>query len=169
MVLGILLCIPLVTSLGALVFAIVGMKATRPGGKGGRGMAIAGLVLGIIGTVMWLGGGTMAGMLISASSAPRAVLHDFASKVVSGDDTGALAESDPIITRDGLAQLRTFVAPFGAYSDLTCYSVNISVTPAGERCEMGGVMHFASGDHAFTATLIKAATGGWKMYGFHVM
>src|SRR3954469_372071 len=67
-VMGLLLCIPVITSLLAIVFAAVGFRATRPGGgssgRRGRGFAIAGLILGIIGLVIWSGTGALVAFVI---------------------------------------------------------------------------------------------------------
>jgi len=50
----------------AVIFGVVGMKATRDGHTGGHGLAVAGLVLGIIGVV---GAIFMWAVLASASNA----------------------------------------------------------------------------------------------------
>ena len=55
---GILGCVPFITSLLAVILGFVGIKATSNGRAGGRGMAIAGLILGLLGIFGWgLGGG----------------------------------------------------------------------------------------------------------------
>src|SRR4051812_37002466 len=59
LVCGILGCIPLITSILAVLLGIVGIVVTRDPRRTGRGLAIAGLILGLIGVVGWtaLGGG----------------------------------------------------------------------------------------------------------------
>jgi prepilin-type processing-associated H-X9-DG protein len=56
---GIIFCIP-VCSLLAIIFGIIGIQQTGPGRRSGRGMAIAGLVLGCVGIPL-----TVVALLIS--------------------------------------------------------------------------------------------------------
>ena len=49
---GILLCLAPISSVFALIFGYLGIKKTGPGQAGGRGMAIAGLVLGGVGILL---------------------------------------------------------------------------------------------------------------------
>src|ERR1700689_5061154 len=49
LVCGILGCIPILSQLLALIFGIVGIRATSKPNVGGRGMAIAGIVLALLG------------------------------------------------------------------------------------------------------------------------
>ena len=134
----------------------------------GRGLAVAGLTLGILGVVIWTGIGGLASFVVIASSAPRAALHDFADNIGSGNVVAAAAECDAVITPAQLDGLRTYIVPFGTYIGLTCTGANIRATSAGETCELSGRIRFSSGNHFFNAVLIKNATGIWKMYAFHI-
>jgi len=167
LVLGIIFCIPLITSLLAVFFAIGGMRATREPTVRGRGIAIAGLVLGICGVVMWAGVGAFIGFLIVASEAPRAVARDFVTKVTGNDIAAALAICDPSLSASGLETLHKYIVPFGAYVDQTCTGVYLRSIPAGERCDLSGYIQFSSGSHPFNAVVVKNA-GVWKIYGFHI-
>jgi len=53
---GVLFCLPLFTSIVAIICGIIGIRATRTPAVRGRGFAIAGLVLGIVGMLLWVGG-----------------------------------------------------------------------------------------------------------------
>jgi len=53
LVFGLLGCIPVITSLAAIVTGIVGIKVTGKPGVSGRPMAVIGLLLGIIGIAIW--------------------------------------------------------------------------------------------------------------------
>lgn len=59
LVLGLVLCCPL-TSLAAIVLGAVGINATKARMASGRGLAVAGLCLGIAGTALQLAFGTWA-------------------------------------------------------------------------------------------------------------
>src|SRR5664279_266610 len=70
-ILSIPLCyIGLILGIVAIVFAVVAKRdlQAHPGAQGGGGMATAGLVTGIIGTIIW--GGFMALIVIGLSVAP---------------------------------------------------------------------------------------------------
>ncbi len=164
-VLGLLFCVPVITSVLALLFSIVGMRATRGGDRSGRGFAIAGLVLGIIGLVLWGGVGAFTAFLISASAPARAVLHDFASDLAANNKPAALAIST--ISSDDFDKLHTYLAPFGAYRDLTCTSVNIGKTFGVESCSLNGTASFAGGSHPFFAVVTNSG-GTWKVAGFRI-
>lgn len=57
LILGILGCIPVITSVLAIIFGGIGIGATANPQVRRRGLAIAGLVLGCLGVVGWVGGG----------------------------------------------------------------------------------------------------------------
>lgn len=59
LVLGLVLCCPL-TSIGAIVLGAVGLSATKARVAAGRGLAIAGLTLGILGAALQAGFGLWA-------------------------------------------------------------------------------------------------------------
>ena len=168
-ILSLLLCIPLLTSLGAILFSIIGLRRTRGGMARGRGFAIAGLVIGTIGIVGWIAVGGFALMIVRGSEAPRAALHDFVGKVAAGDTKAAAALCDPAaISAEALDGLHADLVKFGAYSDLTSYSVNLSSGTAGTQCTLIGVISFSTGQRPFNAVLRKDAAGAWKVAGFHV-
>jgi hypothetical protein len=175
-VLGLLLCVPLVTGLGAIVFSAVGMRATRQPLVRGRGMAIAGLILGIVSVLLWIvalavggGIGVFTWSIFSASSAPRAVLVDFAGHVAAWDIPAAQAECDPSITATDLDDLHTKLAAMGTYTGITSTSVFMSAgTGKSTTCTLRGIAQFSSGAHLFDAVLVKDASGTWKVTSFHV-
>lgn len=72
LVLGGMCAVPILAAPVAIVLAIMGMRETGPGQKDGRGFAIAGLVSGIIGTILIVGvvllyGGMIIAMLATAT------------------------------------------------------------------------------------------------------
>jgi hypothetical protein len=164
LVLGILLCIPVLTSLAAILFAIAAIRTTRDPLVRGRGMAIAGLVLGICGMVLWSTIGAFTIFLLIASQPPRAVLTDFAADLGRNDLPAATALCDPTTFKaDDLDGVHKYITPFGTYLDQTCTSVNLRST----LCVLSGTMRFSTGSHIYTATLMKTGSD-WKIWGFHI-
>jgi hypothetical protein len=62
----------------ALGLGIAGLRRTRPGGLRGRGLAVAGVVLGVVGTLAWLA--TVAVAVVTAA-ATRPLAADVAAPV----------------------------------------------------------------------------------------
>src|SRR5215813_5339276 len=57
LVFGILGCVPVVTSLLAVILGFAGLRKARDPRYGGKGVAIAGLLLGLLGLVGWASAG----------------------------------------------------------------------------------------------------------------
>src|SRR6266550_1464930 len=53
LIFGILGCVPLITGLIAIVCGFIGIRTTRDPRYSGRGMAVAGLILGLLSVVIW--------------------------------------------------------------------------------------------------------------------
>lgn len=54
LVCGIVLCVPALTSLLAILFGIVGLRKARDPQTGGRGLALTGIILGVVGVLLWV-------------------------------------------------------------------------------------------------------------------
>src|SRR4051794_4863702 len=95
LVCGILGCVPWITGLLAIVLGIVGLKSTKDPMVRGRGLAIAGLVLGCVSVLMWTvfgGGAIAAGVAFFRASAPaREQSRQFIQDMEKGNVDAALA------------------------------------------------------------------------------
>ncbi len=123
LVLGILGCIPFVTSLLALILSVVGLRATRYPGVGGRGMAIAGLVLGILGLVGWAVGFGGVYTLFMVSKPAHEEATAFTKDLAEGRIEAAHARCTEDISLDDLRRLAESFKPLGALEDLTRMAV----------------------------------------------
>src|SRR5687768_6099324 len=54
LIMGVLFCVPFLTSFLAIIFGFVGIRKARDPQVGGKGLAIAGLLLGLVGLVGWI-------------------------------------------------------------------------------------------------------------------
>ena len=92
---GLLFCIPYVTSLVAIILGIVGVRNAREPNTGGKGMSIAGIVLGVLGLGMWVlfAGGIFA--LIKGTEAQREVARQVVKDLAAGNVDAAGANTDP--------------------------------------------------------------------------
>lgn len=107
MVLGLVLCCPL-TSIAAIVLGAVGMHATKARMASGRGLAIAGLGLGITGSALQLAFGSWAYSTIYAP-----LMEGPAPALQAGLDGGAPALLERFTAPDGAtldAEAESFIA-----------------------------------------------------------
>ena len=120
---GILGCVPLITGLLAVILGIVGLKKTKDPRYSGRGMAIAGLILGLISLVVWgviAGGGAMGGwMAYSYTKAEREVAKQFAADLAAGNVDAAQARCTSRVKREELVEAAKKMKGWGTFQDTT--------------------------------------------------
>jgi hypothetical protein len=91
LVCGILGCIPIVTGLLAVIFGIVGLNKARNPYVSGKGMSIAGLVLGLISLIGWGAFGALVGVGWNEFGKPTLVAVQFAQQLSQGNVDAAMA------------------------------------------------------------------------------
>jgi hypothetical protein len=166
---GILSCIP-GASLLAIILGIVGLaKAGKPN-VGGKGLAIAGLLLGLIGTLGWVGGVTaitLKARAVIAQGAPaRAVAKQFATDVGRGDADAALRDCSSSINADKVRAAVAQAQPWGALQDTTFVALNFNNQNGAKSVTVGGVAVFANAKKTFTATLDQE-DGAYRITDFN--
>jgi hypothetical protein len=163
LILGILGCVPMITSVTALVFAIVGIRATRDNQMRGRGMAIAGLILGLIGILGWGLAGT-AGFVFYQSSRPAsAVAKQFTIDMSNGDVVAAGKVCDKAITPAELDKLAEQFKSWGPYSNLTLSSRFASTMNGQTTWRLDGQADFSTGTKFAQFVLVKQSDGSYKI------
>ena len=163
LVCGILGCIPILTGLLAIIFGIVGLKKTRDPQVGGKGLAIVGLVLGVLSIAGWglMGGGMYWGY--AKSQPARTVATQFATDLASQNFASAAALTDGVSAQE----LENAAADYKNWGNLTNTfypSFNIQTDAAtGTTCELAGVATFSTGlSKAYTVKLRKVGDV-WKV------
>jgi hypothetical protein len=135
LIFGILGCVPLVTGLLAIVCGMIGLRTTRDPLFSGRGMAVAGLVLGLVSFLAWgfvaLTSGTAAYFALTYTREARTAANAVARELAAGDVEAAKARSADRVTREELAAVAAALKPFGALRDTTM--------PVGSRQNVNGV------------------------------
>ncbi|MGB8989258.1 MAG: DUF4190 domain-containing protein, partial [Candidatus Sulfotelmatobacter sp.] len=84
LVCGLVMCIPGLTGLVAVITEIIGIAETGKPGVKGRGMAIAGLILGIISLAGWGAAGAGGFMMFQAAKPQRAFAKTFITDLSAG-------------------------------------------------------------------------------------
>jgi hypothetical protein len=159
LVCGLFGCIPFVTGLAALILGIVGIKRTKDPMVTGRGMAIAGLVLGglsIAGWAIFAASLPIALVVLSKTSEPaRLTAEQFARDLSEGKIDAALASSAEGMDRAKLEALAERMKPWGTFRSLGITSYNIKETSGTVEFTFGGVATFANETKSCTTTLHK--------------
>lgn len=155
---GILGCIPVITSLVAIITGFLGIKkADDPRVNGGKGLAIAGLLLGVVGLIAWAGigygtyraGSAVAQAVMAAPNAGKAFMTDLAS----GNVTAAHGKTTGLTTEE-VQQLVDQVKPWGAFKDSTGIP-QMHAEDGVTRAAYMGTADFANGQHGFVLTFQK--------------
>ena len=159
LIFGIVFCIPFVSGLLALIFGIVGVRATRSPAVRGRGMAVAGLVLGVIGLIGWTVYVAAAGVTVYAlfnGAMNPMIAQQFFQRVSTGDTNAALK-----LCRPGTpaADVQATIDQMKSYGRMTSFNTSTTSTTNGDTT-MSGTIDFANGsNHAFKAEVDKGSSG----------
>lgn len=155
LVLGLVLCIPGLTGLLAVIFGIVGIRKTRNPQVGGKGLAIAGLVLGLLNLVGWSG---FSGLMYAAyrGSAPaREEGRQFVTALSAGDLDAALARCAPGMKREDLAEVVKKMKDWGPLQDLTYFGFFANYAGGATRYELSAIASFKDTVKSVTITVVQ--------------
>ena len=168
LVLGILGCVPLLTGLLAVAFGLAGIRTTRDPRIRGRGLAIAGLVLGLVSLAGWSLFGGLIGVGYARSRPARAVAEQFTTDLAAGDVTAAQSRCTAAVARPSLDAAAASMRPWGPLSDFTASNFNYSILNGTEICALTGVATFANNTRAdFSFRLVKQS-GTFRVDSFSI-
>ena len=135
----------------------------------GRGMAIAGLILGLLGIAGWglFGGGIYA--LYIGSKPARAVATQFTNDMVAGNISAAASRCDPNMSQESLQSASDTMKNWGTLTNMTLISANVHSTNGVTQWELGGSAQFSNaGTKAATFSLRKQPDGSLKITKFNI-
>jgi hypothetical protein len=159
LILGFLGCVPL-ASVVAVVLGVMGISATKGGKKSGRGFAIFGIILGLVGMIAWGCSGVMfwgGWSVYSAFAEPANVTQGFLEDL-SADRAAAAAEKTDGMPADEVAGMITFVKDQGGYQKMS----DQHWTMHDGTSELRGTAVFGKGSCKLEADL-KLIAGKWKL------
>lgn len=169
---GLLGCLPYITGVFAVILGIVGIRKTRRPGVGGRGMAIAGLVLGLISIIGWIiisaaGGAIWAAYVYSTPA--RAEALAFAKELSTGQVDAAMARCTNAVTRAQLDAASEKLMAVGPIRDTVMPVFSYQATNGTETVVLSGAAQF-TGQNAtgYNVHLIKV-NGVFKIDSFLFM
>jgi hypothetical protein len=163
LVCGILGCVPFITSLLAVILGIVGIRKAKDPQVGGSGLAITGLILGLLGLAGWglFGGGIFA--LLKGTEAQREVARQIIKDLSAGNVDAAMAQTDGTIPKEDLEKLSAQMKAWGPLNDTTV--VGVQAEPG--KTQVAGSVTFGSTPKGFEAVVIKMPDGSYKVAGLH--
>ena len=164
---GVLGCVPFVTGVVAVITGIVGLKKANDPRFGGRGLAIGGLVLGLLSVLFWTFFGSVFVGVFTATGQPRQLAQDFVKMTSEGATDAAANYTAKTIPREQLDIWASQIQQWGKYQDLTSYNSSINVQGGVTICQLSGTATFADGDHSFDMTLVKE-NGAWKVSALQI-
>ena len=156
LVCGILGCVPFVTGALAVIFGVVGVRAARDPGVGGKGLAIAGIVLGAVSIVLWALFGAGIAALIVGTDAQREVARQFANDLAAGNVAAAQARCVPEMPAAQVQAAADAFKQWGTLRDTTIVGVKADfATGTGATTEVVGALKFDNATAEYKATLVK--------------
>jgi hypothetical protein len=168
LVMGLLLCIPFITGLGGIIFGAVGIKRAgnpRVGG-GGKGMAIAGLVLGIVNLIVWAIFGGAIWAAVAGTSEHRAIAKQFIKDLSDGNVSAAAAVCSSNVPQSSLVKQSQAMKSWGQLQDVTTVGINANANAGqGTQVIVSGAAQFSGGNRSFIIEFIQEG-GKWKIRKF---
>lgn len=166
LIFGILGCVPWLTGLTAVILGIVGLKSTKDPRVSGRGMAIAGLILGGISILAWTAYFSLVGAAVfglwHGSAAQREVARQFLTDLSKQDVVAASSKTTSAVPKEEVQALADQVKPWGSLNDTTILSTGVAKTPDRAETTLAGSATFAQGKHGFSMRLVKEGDQ-WKI------
>lgn len=159
-------CVPFVGGLVAIVLGILGIKkANDPQVGGGKGMAIAGLIIGVLSVAGWgMFFGGIFGVVAATSAPGRAVANDWMVAASAGDIEKAASLSHPAFPREDIQTIADHVKPLGAFQDMTSNNINLN----NNVLNLQGTATFANGKRGYKIVVTDMGGGNWKLQSINI-
>jgi hypothetical protein len=169
LIFGILGCIPF-TGVLAVPLGIAGIKKTKNPQVGGKGLAIAGLILGLINLAVYIPGSIFMYTGYKASLASRPPAEQFLKDMSDGKLDAAVADSTGISKADLETLNNGTFKNWGAYQSVNwafSFKMDAKADASGTQTisTLVGTGTFANGTHLVTFVMEKQGDT-WKVKGF---
>jgi hypothetical protein len=155
LVCGLLMCIPFVTGLIAVITGIIGIGTTGNPAVRGRGIAIAGLILGILSLGFWGIGGGAAAVMFQRSKPQRDFARQYVTDLIAGDTDKCVQNSSSNITADQIDVYSKQAKGWGTLNDMTVLGFLVENNNGTFSGAITGVCKFNKQPHTFALTLVK--------------
>ena len=166
LIMGILLCIPVITGLGAIITGFVGSKKANDPRFGGKGMAVTGIILGFLNLIGW---GIAGGLMYVGYQQLKPVIamgNDFVAAMAEGNIDKAAGYTHSMMNRADLQRAAEQMKPWGKLKDTTFTQFKRHMDTTGDRLELGGTATFDKATKKVRILLTQEA-GQWKIVEFN--
>src|SRR5579872_3206789 len=166
LVCGLIFCIPGLTGLVAVITGIIGIGQTGNPAVKGRGMAIAGLILGILSLAGWglFGGGMY--VMYQAAGPQRAFAKTYIADLAAGRIDQCAQNSSASLSKDSIEAASKQMQNWGPLVDTTIMAFALNNTNGTFAGSATGVCKFNVGQHTFQMMLVKDSSGQYKVDSF---
>jgi hypothetical protein len=155
--------VPLLTGLLAIVFGAVGIGVTRNPAMRGRGLAVAGLILGIVNLAAWGGGGFS---WWQVTIPERELARHFVNDVSRGNSAAIFAESTPDVTAAKLQAIDWFAK--GTVQSVNITGTNIQTVNGFVTGSVNCDIHLSDGKTESASFDLIKTMGSWKVHRFQI-
>jgi hypothetical protein len=166
LVCGLIMCIPGITGLVAVITGFIGIAETGKPGVRGRGMAVAGLILGLISLCGWGLAGVGGYAMFRAAKPQRAFAKTYISDLAAGKVDQCVANSTSTLTPDILDAAAKKMNAWGTLQDTTIMAFAFNSNNGKYDGSVTGICKFPGSTHNFMMLLIKDPAGNLKADSF---
>lgn len=167
LVCGLLGCIPAITSLLAILFGFLGMSKAKDPRVGGKGMAIAGLLLGIAGLIGWAGAGFAIYKTVGIVQRMSQPAIAFVDALLNGDAEKARSMATADMSDADIEAAIDKLKTMGELKEIKPTGVNRSSINGLGRLTVTGTALFARGTLEFSVQMVEDK-GVWKVGSFEL-
>lgn len=161
LVLGLLGCIPEVTGLLAIILGIVGLRRARDPNAGGRGLAAAGLTLGIVSVVLWSAALALFGGIMTGSAPAREVARQYLADTARQDIPALVRASTRSVTEQQIRSATFGLRRLGPLQDVRFTGIFFSGA-MNSQWTLNGVATYSNGEATFSIRVIRVGEE-WKV------
>jgi hypothetical protein len=152
-------CIPLITSAIAVITGIIGIVQTGHPAVKGRGMAIAGLILGLLSIAGWGVFGLAAYRVFQKSGPERIFAQQYVTDLAAGKVDQCVQNSTANIVPDQLKADAAQAQNWGTLQQAIAIPQNFNYNNGASNITFTGVTTFSNGNHKFMITVVKDSSG----------
>ena len=159
LVCGIFVCFPFLSGFLALITGLIALAVTRNPTIRGRGLAIAGLVLGSLSLVCWSGAVYKGYYTFQHSKPERLFVQSYITDLANGRTGKCVQNSTSNVARDKLDSDYKQMQSWGMFQEVFAFPGSWNYMNRDGTAKLSGTCFYPSGaQHRFTMTLSE--TGG---------
>lgn len=160
-------CVWFLGGLLGIIFGLIGLGKSRDPQVGGRGIAIAAIIIGLL-SILTSGGFTYFTVYgirlgLHATQPPRDAARRFVQDLSQNDVTAASNGATNDLSHAELDAMAKKLHGLGGFRDMTSNQINMSASNGSDTCNLHGIATFASGTLDYDITVTRTGPGTWKV------